>query len=72
MAARKQAGVRTARNGPPERIPTCDWDARVSERAKGKDRMFVRGLLTLLEARGAGYRPDSELFARHFLYVVGL
>ena len=27
MAARKQAGVPTARNGPPERIPTCDWDA---------------------------------------------
>jgi hypothetical protein len=34
MAARKQAGVPTARNGPPERIPTCDWDAGVSEYAK--------------------------------------
>jgi hypothetical protein len=46
MAARKQAGVPTARNGPHERIPTCDWDAGVSEHAKEKDRMFVRGLLT--------------------------
>ena len=36
MAARKQAGVPTARNGPPERIPTCDWDAGVSEYAKEK------------------------------------
>jgi hypothetical protein len=52
MAARKQAGVPTARNGPPERIPTCDWDAGVSEHAKEKDRMFVRGLLTSLEAEG--------------------
>jgi hypothetical protein len=42
----------TARNGPPERIPICDWDAGVSEHAKEKDRMFVRGLLTLLEADG--------------------
>jgi ATP-binding cassette, subfamily B, bacterial len=36
MAARTQAGVPTARNGPPERIPTCDWDAGVSEYAKEK------------------------------------
>jgi hypothetical protein len=35
-AARKQAGVPTARNGPPERIPICDWDAGVSEHAKEK------------------------------------
>ena len=49
---RKAAGVPTARNGPRERIPTCDWDAGVSEHAKEKDRMFVRGLLTSLEAEG--------------------
>jgi len=46
MAARKQAGVPTVRNGPPERIPTCDWDAGVGEYAEGEDRMFVQGLLT--------------------------
>ena len=72
MAARKQAGVPTARNGPPERIPTCDWDAGVSEHAKEKDRMFVRGLLTLLEAEGLAIvrTPNCSLaillFASHF------
>jgi ABC-type multidrug transport system fused ATPase/permease subunit len=44
MAASKQAGVPTARNGPPERIPTCDWDAGISEREKETNRMFVRGV----------------------------
>jgi hypothetical protein len=45
MAARKHAGVPTARNGPPEPIPTCDWDAGVSEHEKEKNRMFMRGPL---------------------------
>jgi hypothetical protein len=44
MAASKQAGVPTARNGPPERIPTCDWEAGISEREKETNRMFVRGV----------------------------
>jgi hypothetical protein len=53
MAARKQAGVtygeeRTARTHP----DMLDWDAGLSESAKEKDRMFVRGLPTLLEAEG--------------------
>ena len=53
MDGGQKAGRRSyGRNGPPERIPTCDWDAGVSEHAKEKDRMFVRGLLTLLEAEG--------------------
>jgi hypothetical protein len=70
-AARKHAGVPTARNGPPERIPTCDWDAGVSEHAKEKDRMFVRGLLTP-EAEGwrsSGLRICSLAI---LLYVVEL
>jgi hypothetical protein len=29
-----------------------DWDAGLSENAKEKDRMFVRGLPTLLEVEG--------------------
>jgi hypothetical protein len=29
-----------------------DWDAGLSESAKEKNRMFVRGLPTLLEAEG--------------------
>jgi hypothetical protein len=71
MAARKQAGVPTARNGPPERIPTCDWDAGVSEHAKEKDRMFVRGLLTP-EAEGLAIvrTPNGSLAI--LLYVVKL
>ena len=53
MAARKQAGVsygeeRTARTHP----DMLDWDAGLSENTKEKDRMFVRGLPTLLEAEG--------------------
>jgi len=53
MAARKQARVtygeeRTARNHPDK----LDWDAGLSENAKEKDRMFVRGLPTLLEVEG--------------------
>jgi hypothetical protein len=53
MAARKQAGVtygeeRTARTHP----DMLDWDAGLSENAKEKDRMFVRGLPTLLEVEG--------------------
>jgi hypothetical protein len=55
-SARKQAGVPTARNGPPERIPRFDWDAGVSEHDE-KNRMFVRGLLT----------PEAEELA-----IVGL
>jgi hypothetical protein len=53
MAARKQAGVtygeeRTARTHP----DMLDWDAGLTENAKEKDRMFVRGLPALLEAEG--------------------
>lgn len=53
MAARRQAGVtygeeRTARTHP----DLLDWDAGLSESAKEKDRMFVRGLPALLEAEG--------------------
>jgi len=53
MAARRQAGVtygeeRTARTHP----DMLDWDAGLSESAKEKDRMFVRGLPALLEAEG--------------------
>ena len=53
MAARRQAGVsygeeRTARTHP----DMLDWDAGLSENAKEKDRMFVLGLPTLLEAEG--------------------
>jgi hypothetical protein len=56
-AGRRSYGKeRTART-----YPTCDWDAGVSEHAKEKDRMFVRGLLTL-EAEGLAIvrtRPPS-------------
>ncbi len=52
MAARKRAGVPLAGNGPPERIPTCYWDAGVIKHAEEKDRMFVPGLRTLLEDEG--------------------
>jgi hypothetical protein len=53
MESRKQAGVtygeeRTTRTHP----DMLDWDAGLSENAKEKDRMFVRGLPTLLEAEG--------------------
>ena len=53
MAARREAGVtygeqRTARTHPDMR----DWDAGLTEDAKEKDRMFVRGLPALLEAEG--------------------
>jgi Trk K+ transport system NAD-binding subunit len=53
MAARRQAGVtygeeRTTRTHP----DMLDWDAGLSEDAKEKDRMFVRGLPALLEAEG--------------------
>jgi len=53
MAARKQAGVTygeewTARTHP----DMLDWDAGLSENAKEKDRMFVRGLPALLEVEG--------------------
>jgi hypothetical protein len=53
MAARKRAGVtygeeRSARTHP----DMLDWDAGLSENAKEKDRMFVRGLPALLEAEG--------------------
>ncbi len=53
MAARRQAGVkygeeRTAGTHP----DMLDWDAGLSEDAKEKDRMFVRGLPALLEAEG--------------------
>jgi hypothetical protein len=71
MAARKQAGVPTARNGPPERLPTCDWDAGVSEHAKEKDRMFVRGLLTL-EAEGLAIVRTPNCSLAILLYVVKL
>ena len=68
----KAAGAPTARNGPPERIPTFDWDAEVSDHAKEKDRRFVRGLLTSLEAEGmAIVRTPECLFSGHFLHVVG-
>ena len=67
----KAAGVPTARNGPPERIPTCDWDAGVSEHEKEKNRMFVRGLLTP-EAEGLAIvrTPNGSLAI--LLYVVKL
>jgi hypothetical protein len=53
MAAKRQAGVsyggeRTARTHP----DMLDWDAGLSEDAKEKDRMFVRGLPALLEGEG--------------------
>jgi hypothetical protein len=53
MAAKREAGVtygeeRTARTHP----DMLDWDAGLSEKAKEKDRMFVRGLPALLEAEG--------------------
>jgi TrkA-N domain len=53
MAAVKQAGVtygeeRTSRTHP----DMLDWDAGLTENAKEKDRMFVRGLPALLEAEG--------------------
>ena len=53
MAARRQAGVtygaeRTARTHP----DMLDWDAGLTESAKEKDRMFVRGLPALLAAEG--------------------
>jgi voltage-gated potassium channel Kch len=53
MAARRQAGVaygeeRTVRTHP----DMLDWDAGLTENAKEKDRMFVRGLPALLEAEG--------------------
>jgi hypothetical protein len=53
MAANRQAGVtygeeRTARTHP----DMLDWEAGLTETAKEKDRMFVRGLPALLEAEG--------------------
>jgi hypothetical protein len=53
MAARRQAGVtygeeRTARTNP----DMLEWEAGLSEDAKEKDRMFVRGLPPWLEAEG--------------------
>jgi hypothetical protein len=53
MAAKREAGVtydeeRTARTHP----DMLDWDAGLSEDAKEKDRMFVRGLPAFLEAEG--------------------
>ena len=34
--------------------------------------MFLRGLLNITGGEGARDRLDSELFSRHFLYVVRL
>jgi voltage-gated potassium channel Kch len=53
MAARRRTGVvygeeRTARTHP----DMVDWDSGLTEDAKEKDRMFVRGLPALLEGEG--------------------
>jgi len=64
MAASTQAGVsygeeRTARTHP----DMLDWDAGLTENAKDKDRMFVRGLPALLGAEGLAIvrLPSSNL-----------
>jgi hypothetical protein len=65
MAASKQAGVPTARNGPPERIPTCDWDAGISEREKETNRMFVRGTFDTGSRGAFNRRARVGLWQRH-------
>ena len=69
MAARKQAcsygKERTARTHPHMRL-----GRGVSEHAKEKDRMFVRGLLTLLEAEGLAIVRTPECSLAILLNVV--
>jgi len=53
MAARRQAGVTYGEERTADTHPDMlDWDAGLTEEAKEKDRMFVRGLPALLEAEG--------------------
>lgn len=54
MDGRQKAGRRYLRRGTDRRThpDMFDWDAGLSENAKEKDRMFVRGLPTLLEVEG--------------------
>jgi len=66
-AGRRSYGKeRTARTHPHMRL------GRGSQRTREGEGPHVRaGTSNLTGGRGAGDRPDSELFARHFLYVVG-
>jgi len=54
MDGGQKAGRRYLRRGTdrPNASDMLDWDAGLSENAKEKDRMFVRGLPTLLEVEG--------------------
>ena len=70
MAARKQAGVPTARNRTARTHPGMRLGRGVSEHAKEKDRMFVQGLLTLLEAEGLAIVRTPECSLAILLNVV--